>query len=127
MKNARFILAVLSSLLDEALIIGVLLWGLPQLGINVPMPIIITAVILFAAFAVFSFKLGSRVLKMKPLPGQTDFTGMEGTVVSTLRPKGIVKIEGELWEARSLEGIIEIGARILVVNRKGLKLGVKKK
>jgi membrane-bound ClpP family serine protease len=127
MKNARLILAILSSLLDEALIIGILLWGLPQLGIDIPLPVTITAVVLFAAFAVFSFKLGSSILKKQPLPGQTDLTGMEGIVVSTLGPKGTVKIEGELWSARSLEGTIAIGTEIVVITQKGLRLEVKKK
>jgi membrane-bound ClpP family serine protease len=127
MKNARLILAILSSLLDEALIIGVLLWGLPKLGVDIPMPVVIIAVILFALFAVFSFRIGTRVLKMKPVPGLPDLIGVEGKVVKILGPKGVVKIDAELWDARSLEGTIEVGAEVIVVAQKGLKLEVKKK
>jgi membrane-bound ClpP family serine protease len=127
MKNARLILAIFSSLLDEALIIGLLLWGLPQFGVNIPLPIVITVVVLFAVFSIFSFKLGSRILQKKPLPGLPDLTGVEGKVVQTLDPKGTVKIEGELWTAKSLEGRIEIGTEIVVVTQKNLRLEVKKK
>lgn len=127
MKNARLILAILSSLLDEALIIGLLLWGLPQLGVNIPLPVTIIVVVLFAAFAVFSFKLGSRILRIKPLPGLPDLTGMEGIVVHRLDPKGTVKIDAELWTAKSLEGTLEIGTEIVVVTQKNLRLEVKKK
>jgi len=127
MKNTRLIIALVSSLLDEGLIIGLLLWGLPKLGISIPIPITIIIVILFALFAIITFKLGSRVLNMKPLPGLTDLKGVEGRVVKRLALTGFIKIDGELWEARSLEDIIEIGTEVVVVSQSGLKLGVKKK
>lgn len=125
MKNARLIIAIISSLLDEALILGLILWGLPKLGIELPLPVTITIVILFAIFAVTTFKLGTRALKMKPLTGLSEMTNMDGVVVKRLDPIGYVKIDGEIWEAKSSNGIIEKGANIKVLAQKRLRLIVK--
>ena len=127
MKNARLIIAIISSLLDEALIIGLLLWGLPKLGLNLSTPIIVIIAILFALFAVTSFTIGTRVLRMKPLAGLTDMVGVEGRVVKRLTPLGLIKINSEIWDAKSLEGIIEKGTEVIVISQKRLKLEVKRK
>jgi membrane-bound ClpP family serine protease len=127
MKNMRLILAVLSSLLDEVLILFILLWGLPKLGIELPIPFTIIIVVLFAVFAVTTFKLGTKALKMKPMAGLTDMTGVEGRVVKKLAPIGYVIIKGELWESRSLNEPIDIGIDVIVLSQRGLKLVVRKK
>jgi membrane-bound ClpP family serine protease len=125
MKNARLIIAIISSLLDEALILGLILWGLPKLGINLPVPVTVTIVILFAVFAITTFKLGTQALKMKPLAGLSDMINMDGVVVKRLDPIGYVKIDGEIWEARSSDGIIEKGTNVKVIYQKRLRLTVK--
>lgn len=127
MKNYRLILAVLSSLLDEALILGLLLWGLPKLGLAIPLPIILIIMLLFALFAITTFKLGTRALMLKPLTGLTDMTAAEGKVMKRLDPSGYVKIDGELWKAQSVNGIIDTGIDIVVVAHKNLRLTVKRK
>jgi len=37
MTTARLILAILSALLEEAVVVVVVLWGLPRLGIRIPL------------------------------------------------------------------------------------------
>lgn len=125
MKNGRLIIAIISSLLDEALILGLILWGLPKLGIELPIPITIVIVILFAIFAVATFKLGTRALKMKPLAGLSEMINMDGVVIKRLDPIGYVKIDGEIWEAKSSDGIIEKGTNVKVLDQKRLCLIVK--
>jgi membrane-bound ClpP family serine protease len=125
MKNGRLIIAIISSLLDEALILGLILWGLPKLGIELPIFITVTIVILFAIFAVTTFKLGTRALKMKPLAGLSEMINMDGVVIKRLDPIGYVKIDGEIWEAKSSEGIIEKGTNVKVLDQKRLLLIVK--
>ena len=120
-------MAVITSLLDEALIIAVILWGLPRLGITLPIWATVLIVIIFAVYAVIVFRLGSRILYKKPLPGLTDMVGMEGKVTQPLKPEGLVQIEGELWEARTENEPIEKGVDIVVVSQDRLKLVVKKK
>ena len=61
------------------------------------------------------------------MTGLTDMTGARGIVVKELRPEGMVKINGELWAARSTDGeTIQKGERIVVENQVGLKLTVRK-
>jgi membrane-bound ClpP family serine protease len=127
MKNMRLIIAVLSSLLDEALILGLLLWGLPKLGIDIPIPVIVILMVIFALYAITTFRLGTRILKLKPLAGLTDMTSMEGRVVKTLNPAGLVRIGGEIWKAQSAIGTVEAGVDVIVLAQNGLKLTVKRK
>jgi membrane-bound ClpP family serine protease len=127
MRKFRLILAVLSSLLDEVLILGLLLWGLPKLGFAIPIPIIIIIMVLFALFAITTFKLGTRALMLKPLTGLTDMTYTEGKVTKRLDPSGFVKIDGELWRSQSVNGTIETGMDVVVVAQKNLRLTVKRK
>ncbi len=127
MKNARLIIAIITSLLDEAIIVALILWGLPKLGIEIPLFGMVLIVMAFAAYAIITFKLGSRILRKKPVPGFTDMVGMEGRSINRLNPKGFVRIQGEIWESRSENGIIKPGIDIIVVDQYGLKLVVRPK
>jgi membrane protein implicated in regulation of membrane protease activity len=120
--NARLIIAIITSLLDEAIIVGLILWGLPKLGINIPLWGMILAVIAFAIFAVISFRIGSRVLKRKAMTGFVDMIGMEGKTTTRLMPDGYMKIEGEIWQARAQTGAIQAGKEVSVTGQQGMKL-----
>jgi membrane protein implicated in regulation of membrane protease activity len=126
MKNGRLIIAILTSLLDEALIVFVILWGLPQLGINLPLYIILIICAAFVVYAVVFYQAGSRALIRRPVKGFTDQVGLEGKAVNRLSPEGTVKISGELWNARSESGEIEAGARVIVTGQDGFKLIVRR-
>jgi membrane-bound ClpP family serine protease len=127
MKNARLIIAILTSLLDEAIILGIILWGLPKLGVNLPLYGTIFIILAFAGYAIITFKLGSRILRKKPLIGLTDMVGVEGRTASRLHPKGFVRIHGELWESRSEDGDLEQSIDVIVVKQRGLQLIVRRK
>ena len=127
MKNARLIIAIITNLLDEALIVAFIIFGLPRLGVHIPLWGIILICIGFLAYAVLFYQIGNTILKKKPLPGFTDMTGIEGKAVDKLAPKGLVKIESELWQATTENGTIEAGTRIIVIKQEGLKLVVKLK
>jgi membrane-bound ClpP family serine protease len=125
--NARLIMAVFTNLLYEAIIVAVILWGLPRLGVRIPLYGLILICIAFATYGVVSFLIGSRTLRRKPLPGLTTMVGLEGQVVSKLAPEGFIRIGGELWNARVENGSIEVGADVLVVRQSGLKVVVRRK
>jgi membrane-bound ClpP family serine protease len=127
MKNARLIIAIITSLLDEAIIVALIIWGLPKLGVQLPLWVIIIILLAFAAYAVITFRLGSRILRKTPMPGFTSMIGVQGRVVKRLAPVGFVRIQGELWESRSQTGNIEIGSDVVVVAQSGLKLIVSRK
>jgi membrane-bound serine protease (ClpP class) len=122
MKNGRLIIAIITSLLDEALIVAVILWGLPRLGIHLPYYVIIIVCAAFVVYAVVFYQAGSRALRRRPVKGFTDQVGLEGKVVDRLSPEGTIKISGELWNARAENGEIEAGARVLVTGQDGFKL-----
>jgi len=119
--SARLILAIVSTLLEEAALVAVVLWGLPQLGIHIPLAVLIVLMVVWGAYTVITYRAGSRALRRKPeilLP----LIGSKGKVVSPLSPEGLVRIKGELWQATSSGGNIDTGEEVTVVGQDGLKL-----
>ncbi len=123
--NIRLILAIITSLLDELIILAIVLWGLPSIGIEISKPWLVIIIFLVAVWAVLSFRVGTRALQRKPLAGLPGMVGTRGRVVRALSPVGMVKIMGELWEGRAESGIIEAGTNICVIAQIGLKLVVR--
>jgi len=122
----RLILAILSSLLEEAALVAFVLWGLPQLGIEIPLAGLIALMAALGGYNVISYRLGSRALERKPVAGLPDMVGTKGKAVSRLAPRGLVRIKGELWEATSSNVNIDVGEEVIVVGQDGLRLVVAK-
>ena len=126
MKNPRLILAILSTLFEETALVAVVLWGLPKLGVRLPLAVLIALMVAWAAYAVITYRLGSRALKRKSVAGLSSMVGSKGKVVSPLDPEGLVKIKGELWQSSSDGGRIDVGEEVIVVGQEGLKLIVRR-
>ena len=126
MMTTRRILAIVSTLLEEAALVALVLWGLPLLGIHLPLYGLITLMAALAAYAVITYRLGSRALKKKPVVGLPDMVGSQGKAVSRLDPEGLVRIKGELWESKSAGRRINTGEKVTVVGQEGLKLIVRR-
>ena len=124
--SGRLILAILSTLLEEAALVVIVLWGLPQLGIRIPLTGLIALMVAWGAFSVFIYRMGSRALRKKLVAGLPGMVGSRGKAVSLLAPGGFVRIKGELWEATSDSGRIATGEDITVIGQDGLKLIVRK-
>lgn len=120
--TARLILAMLSSLLEEAALVAFVLWGLPQLGIEMPLAGLIALMAVLGGYNVISYRMGSRALERKPVAGLPDMVGTKGKAVSRLAPRGLVRIKGELWEAASSNVNIDVGEEVIVVGQHGLRL-----
>jgi membrane-bound ClpP family serine protease len=120
--TTRLILAILSSLLEEAALVAFVLWGLPQLGVEMPLVGLIALMAVLGGYNVISYRIGSRALKRKPVTGLPDMVGTKGKAVSRLAPRGLVRIKGELWEATSSDESIGVGEEIIVVGQDGLRL-----
>lgn len=122
--NGRLIIAIVSTSLEEtALAVGVL-WGLPKLGIYIPLWVLIIVMVAWAAYTVTTYRMGSRALRKKPVDG---LVGSEGKVVSPLAPEGMVRIKGEFWRAESASGEIDTGEEVTVVGQDRLRLIVKRR
>ena len=122
----RLIFAIVSTLLEEAALVVIVLWGLPELGIHIPLPGLIALMVVWGAISVITYRIGSRALGKKAVAGLPAMVGTKGKVVSPLAPKGVVRIKGELWEATSSGTNVDVGEEVVVVGEEGLKLVVDK-
>ncbi|MBM2825499.1 MAG: hypothetical protein HW402_1163 [Dehalococcoidales bacterium] len=123
--TTRLIIAIVTTLLEEAVLVVIALWGLPQLGIRIPLAGLITIMALWLVWSIFTYQLGGWALARKHLIGQSDMVGSKGKVVSSLSPEGLVRIKGELWMATSADGEAMPGDEIIVVEQNRLKLLVR--
>ncbi len=89
--------------------------------------LIIIVAILTVVF--FSFIIGwaIRAHKRKVTTGKEGLIGEIGIATTDLNLEGTIKIHGELWNAESLEGKINQGEKIKVVQVDGMKLKVVRK
>jgi len=123
----RLIWAIVSNLLEEAALVVIVLWGLPELGIDIPLAGLITLMIVWGVISAIVYRMGSRALRRKAIVGLPTMVGTEGKVVRRLAPKGLVKIKGELWETMSSGANIDAGEEVVVVGQNGLRLVAGKK
>jgi membrane-bound serine protease (ClpP class) len=130
MKNrltrTRLILAVISTGLEIAAIWAIGWLALPDMGIELPLMLLIAASIAWAAFSIWLFIFTTRTLKMQAQAGLPSMVGTKGKVTMPLNPDGLVKIRGELWGAAADNGEIEAGEDVIVTGQNGLKLSVRK-
>jgi len=124
--NGRLTNAIIGTILEELALAILVLWGLPRLGIKLPVYVVVLLMLAQGAIAVITYRIGSRILNKKPLTGLTSMLGTTGKVVQPLQPDGMVKIGGELWQARAEEGNIEAGEAIVTVGQEGFKLVVRR-
>ena len=125
--TARLAFAILSTMLEEAGIAVAVLWGLPRIDVNIPMPALILIMVAWAIFAIFLYRRGTWALEKKPMVGLPSMIDSKARVVECLNPDGVVRIKGELWEAKSGGENIERGKDVIVVGQDGLRLVVRKK
>ena len=124
--TVRLIFAIFSTLLEEAALVVIVLWGLPELGIHIPLVGLIALMAAWGAYSVTAYRIGSKALRRKPVIGLPAMVGTKGKVVSRLAPKGMVRIKGELWEAISSGVDMDVGEEVVVVGQYGLRLIVDK-
>lgn len=125
--SGRLIIAVVSTTLEEVALAAAVLWGLPRLGIHIPLWILIIVMLSWGTYAIVTYRMGSRALRKKPVTGLLNMVNSKGEVVSPLMPEGMVKIKGELWAAKSESGSMNPGEKITVVGQDRLKLVVRKR
>jgi membrane-bound ClpP family serine protease len=126
MMTTRLIIAIFTTLAEEAALVAVVLWGLPQVGVNLHVGVLIALMVALAAYAITTYRMGSRALRRKPVVGLPGMVGARGRAVSDLAPEGTVRIKGELWESRAEGRRINAGAEVVVVGQEGLKLIVRR-
>ena len=101
-------------------------WGLPQIGIELPLTVLLAVMVAWGIYAGTTFWIVTRTLRQKALVGLPTMIGSRGKVVSPLIPEGQVIIKSELWGAKSADKNIASGEQVTVVEQDGLKLIVRK-
>ena len=124
--KAILIIAIVSTIVEEIAILVVVLLGLPQLGVYVPLPALVTIMVVWGVVSVITFRIGTRILLKKPVAGLPDMIGSTGKVVRAIGREGQIKIKNEIWDARSLDDTLKVGEEVGVVDQDGLKLIVNK-
>ena len=119
-------MAIISSLLEEGALVVIVLWGLPQIEIHIPLAGLIALMIAMGAYDVFAYRMGTKALMRKPVTGLPEMLDSKGKTVIPLDPEGLVKIKGELWAAESVDRKIDAGKEVIVVGQERLKLLVRK-
>ncbi len=124
--SVRLLIAVFSTLLEEAVLAVIVLVALPRIGIEVSLDVLIALMVALAGFAIFIYRMGSRALRRKPVLGLPDMIGSKGKALSPLALEGFVRIKNELWESKAEAEEIDIGEEVIVVGQDALKLIVRK-
>ncbi len=94
--------------------------------VTISWEVILIAVLLTTAFFIFAIGLGLKAQRSKPTTGIEGIIGETGEVMNDLRPDGLVRVHGEIWNATSLDGILRRGTKIKVQEIEKLKLKVRK-
>ncbi len=95
--------------------------------IQIPWGTIITLALLTAAFFVFAIAKGLQAQQRQPATGMEGMVGTTGAVRAALTPRGHVFVNGELWEAESLDDTLPVGTEVNIVGYRGMCLQVRRK
>ncbi len=88
--------------------------------------LILIVVAFTAAFFIFAIGMGVRAQRRKPTTGIEGIIDQTGEAVTDLNPEGQIKIHGEIWRARSLDGSLPKGARVRTTGLDNLTLEVRR-
>jgi len=120
MKYRRYtVLAITTSLLEQAALVTVVLWLLPRAAINIPLWGLILMMIALGVYNYTNYRLGKKALVKKPVISPD--IGSRGRTTTPVSPKGYVRVNGELWQASS-SSTIDVGEEIIIVGREGMTL-----
>jgi membrane-bound serine protease (ClpP class) len=120
MKYRRYtVLAITTTLLEQAALVAVVLWLLPRVAINIPLWGLILMMIALGVYNYITYRLGKKALVKKPMISPD--IGSRGRTTTPISPKGYVRINGELWQASS-SSTIGAGEEIAVVGIEGMTL-----
>lgn len=94
--------------------------------IRISRGVIISCTIVTALFFLFVIGMGLRAQRRRVVTGIEGLTGATGKSLDTLNPAGTVMVDGEIWNAESIAGLINQGEKVRVTAMKNLKLYVEK-
>ena len=96
------------------------------MGVSVATSVLASSVGGLLLVTLFILWIVVRAQARKVVTGAESMAGAKGTAKTALSPAGTVFVEGELWDAFSLDGNIEQGAAVLVDKLDGFVLKVRR-
>jgi len=120
-------LLVLVLLLDEAAAVVLVLLVLWFFKISIPLSVAIVIALLLGTFVFITHKVIIPSFHKKQVTGSEGMIGMEGEVIQSLTPVGVVRVEGELWKAKSLGEDVVVGEEVEILGLNRLTLEVKRR
>ena len=118
------IYSILTSLLWEVILAVVVLRVLPRFGVNIPLWALIVLMALLGAYSYITYWLAKRAMDKVPLISLETLISAKGRTTTRLKPRGYVRLGGELWRARA-ESDIGAGEEVTVVGVEGMTLLVR--
>ena len=120
MKHREYtVYSIITTLLEELALAAVVLWLLPRWEINIPLWGLILMMAALGAYDYITYRLGKKALDKKPMISPD--VGSKCQVATPLTPKGYVRVNGELWQAKS-SSAIDAGKEVVIVGIKGMTL-----
>ena len=86
--------------------------------------LVAVALVMSGIFGFVVYKV-AQARRMKVKVGPEQLIGKIGMVVSSVAPRGEVKVEGQIWRAETIGGELKEGEQVEIVKREGLILKVK--
>src|SRR5664279_1049742 len=88
--------------------------------------VIISTTVVTSLFFLFIVGMGIKAQWLKPATGANAMIGSKGEAINLIDPDGMIKINGEMWNAISLSGKISAGENVIVKEIKDLTLYVER-
>ena len=117
------IYSLLGTFLELSILLVVVLWALPKLGIHIAPAGIVILVVLIIGFSYYTYHMGKKALTKKLILELESMIGCRGTVITPIDPVGFVRIGNELWKAVS-NSRISSGNEVIITGIEGLKITV---
>jgi len=127
LSTGKVWLIILVSLIDDIIILAVVFGALWYFKVKLPLWAMIAIGLALGAFIFIRTWAIVPSLRKKKVAGAEGMIGLEGEVVESLTPKGVIRVGGEYWQAKSLDGHIETGEEVEILGLNRLKLEVKRK
>ena len=115
------IYSIVGTILEIAVLLAIVYWGLPFIGIQLPLWGTVLLLAAFLTYSYFTYSMGKRALTKKLRHDMESLVGCEGKVMTPLAPIGYVKVRGELWKASS-SSQLNINDEIVVTDIENLQL-----
>ena len=120
-------LIVVIALLDDVVVLALVFALLWYFKVEIPVSVIIVIGLVLGTFVFIVHRAIVPSLRRRKVAGAEGMVGLVGEVVKSLKPDGVIRVSGEYWQAKSLEGDIEAGEDVEIIDIDRLNLEVRRK